>query len=100
MNLPLHISERIKDKISSKHKVIEQEANEIFLKYNGITLEDTREKNRTHPPTEWFLCKTSAGRLLKVCFIPRNDLNVAFLKTCYEPNADEIRIFVNKGGIL
>lgn len=52
---------------------------------------DPREDHRTDPPTEWFISETDRQRKLKVAFVAK-DGNV-FLKTAYEPNDVEIRIY-------
>jgi hypothetical protein len=59
-------------------------------KYGGL-LEDTREKHATTPLTRWFISETNQRRRLKICFIPYpTELHI---KSAYEPNAEEIRIY-------
>ena len=55
-------------------------------------LEDTRENNKTQPPTRWFIAETDHGRLLKVVFVRRDD-GYIYLKTAYEPNEVEVNIY-------
>jgi hypothetical protein len=62
--------------------------------YNRIKglLEDTREQYKTNPPTMWFIAETNEGRSLKVVFIEL--LNGTYeIKTAYEPNEDEVKIY-------
>ena len=100
MDTPLHISTKTSNKLKEKHNLTEDEVQSIYKKYYGILLEDIREKNRTYPPTEWFISRTSEGGLLKICIIVREDLGIAFLKTCYIPDKNEVKIFKKKGGII
>jgi len=92
MALNLNISEAIAKKLSEKHSVTRDEVEECF--YNRIKglLEDTREQHKTNPPTMWFIAETNEGRSLKVVFIelPNGTYEI---KTAYEPNEDEVRIY-------
>lgn len=68
--------------------------------YTGIELEDTREAHRSNPATLWFIAKTSAGRVLKVVYVPRPDVKTAFLRTSYDVNPNEIRVYLQNGGVI
>ena len=57
----------------------------------GGFLEDMRLDHKTEPPTLWFIAETNAGRLLKVVFMELD--NQYELKTAYEPNKDEVKIY-------
>ncbi len=90
--LNIRISPTIRFKLESKHKVSEKEIHECF--YNRVygLLEDTRENNKTTPPTRWFIAETDHGRLLKIVFV-RHDDGCIYLKTAYEPNKLEVNIY-------
>ncbi len=100
MHLRLIIGKAILKKCNDRHQVSEAEIREALSRYNGIELEDTREWNKSTPGTKWFLGRTGNGRLLKLVYIPYEDDGVAILRTCYEPNPIEIRIFRNFGGVI
>lgn len=87
----LIISETIQQKLIQKHAVYRREVEQCILNIDGPMLEEAREDHRTDPPTRWFLSSTNAGRLLKVVFVLRD--GKIFIRTCYSPNADEIRIY-------
>lgn len=95
--MPLKISSSVREKLDGKSPpVTKREIIEGFANRNGILLEDTREDNRTDPPTQWFIARTDLGRLLKIVFIQKGK-NV-IIKTAYDPNAKEQSIF-NKYGL-
>lgn len=88
----LIISEQIAKKLQEKHDgITRREVEQCFENCEGEHLIDQREEHKTDPATKWFIAPTNAGRLLKVCFI-FNDGKI-FLKTAYEPNPEEIRIY-------
>ena len=59
-----------------------------------MLLEDLRENHKTDPTTMWFIAETHKGRKLKVCFVQvATEINV---KTAYEPNDQELRIYNEK----
>ncbi len=93
MALNLNISEAIIKKLSQKHDVTREEVEECF--YNRIKglLEDVREQHKTNPPTMWFIAETNEGRLLKVVFIEVARKGIYEIKTAYEPNKDEVKIY-------
>ena len=87
-------SKNILSKLETKHGQITQEdVKECFDNNDDRVLEDTREKNKTLPPTQWFISENNNGRRIKVCFIYRENVNKIYIKTAYEPNNEEIRIF-------
>jgi len=56
---------------------------------------DTREEHASDPPTLWFITETYWGRKLKVVFIQKGeDIHV---RTAYEPNEAELRIYRKYG---
>lgn len=91
----MQISHAIEGKLRNKHNVCRREIEQCFENVYGSYLIDTREEHRTTPPTMWFISRTNQERILKVVFI----LNGALIdiKTCYEPNHDEIRIYEKHG---
>ena len=95
MAFNINISERISDKLAKKHKVTPEEINQCFANRAAGFLEDSREDHKTDPPTQWFIAPTNRGRLLKIVFVqlPAKDGVKISLKTAYEPNATEIRIY-------
>lgn len=91
--LKLIISAKVAGKLAKKHNVTEDEIVECFANRTAGFLLDEREYHKTEPPTRWFVAETNRGRLLKVVFVPTNGI---FIKTAYEANADEIRIYNSK----
>lgn len=89
------ISTRIDEKLDGKHAVAADEVDQCFDNRCGVNLIDDREENRTDPPTLWFIAETNRGRPLKIVFVYR-DGNI-YLKSAYEPNEDEIRIYESEG---
>lgn len=92
----LHISSRVKKKLTEKHNVSELEILECFGNREGRFLKDSRAEHDSHPPTLWFIAETDHGRSLKVVFIYDSNNDVT-IKTAYQPNAKEFRIY-NKHG--
>lgn len=90
----LIISARVRRKLADKHSVVPTEVWQCFLNHTeNRFLEDSRENNKTNPPTMWFISETDSGRLLKVCFIYLEDIQKTVIKTAFEPNQDELDIF-------
>lgn len=93
MSLDLHIkcSEAVLEKLRDKHGVSYTEVIQCFINRGGGFLEDLREDYKTNPVTEWFIAESHNGRKLKVCFVQvGTGIDV---KTAYEPNSEEIRIY-------
>jgi uncharacterized DUF497 family protein len=80
----LVISAEIREKLSTKHGVTEEEVKQCFENLYGPCVEDTNEDHRTDPPTYWFLAETDRARLLKVAFVQR-DGNI-YVKSAYDAN--------------
>ncbi len=90
--MPLEISNGVRRKLASKEPpVTEAEIVECFANRLSKYLYDVREDNKTNPPTRWFVAETDYGRKLKVVFMSIGD-NIV-IKTAFEPNPDEIRIY-------
>jgi len=90
--LTLHVSETVREKLGYRHGVNIKEIYECFNNRLKGLLEDTREKNKTNPPTMWFIANTDSDRMLKIVFIEMNDGSMV-LKTAYEPNEKEVTIY-------
>lgn len=89
------ISEAIQRKLNERHGgITRREIEQCFENCEGEHLIDDREKNRTNPPTKWFIALTNQNRLLKVVFVFED--GKIFLKTAYEPSAIEISIYKQK----
>lgn len=73
------------------------EIRECFGTRTHEFLIDNRVKNRTLPPTMWFISDTFMGRQLKVVFIQDTDGTI-YIKTAYEPNAEERWIYSRYAG--
>lgn len=89
------ISPAILAKLAGKHAVSRKEVEECFENRDGRLLADSREDHRTDPPTLWFIAETNRQRLLKLVFVQRGR-NV-FLKSAFEPSAEELRIYRKHG---
>lgn len=87
----LLISQKVLQKLHDKHSVCRREVAKCFENCKEQPLGDDREDHRTEPPTFWFLARTNRNRLLKVVYI-QNEQTFT-LRTCYEPNEEEIRIY-------
>lgn len=89
------ISDKIKQKLKDKHNVCENEIDECFANIAGDFLTDRREEHRSDPQTLWFIAETFMGRKLKIVFIPiENDYHI---RTAFDPNSIEIRIYKKYG---
>lgn len=86
--LPILVSQDTLEKLRDKHNITLREVEQCFENKCGMYVEDTRENNRTDPPTLAFIAPTNRGRLLKVCFM-FIDGNV-HLKTAFDPDERDI----------
>lgn len=90
--MPVRMSQKIREKLLAKAPpVTDDEVFQCFANRTYGDLEDTRPSNITDTPTLWFISNTDAGRLLKIVYI--DDGTTCWLKTAYEPNAEEVRIY-------
>lgn len=87
------IPKRIELKLRDKHQVSPNEVIQCFCNRDGKFLEDTREEHFNFPPTQWFIANTDEGRRLKVVFVEDEASHIILIKTAYEPNAREERIY-------
>jgi uncharacterized DUF497 family protein len=85
------ISQKILEKLKSKHSVCQADIQECFANRTGAYLLDIREKHDSDPPTQWFIAETNYGRSLKVVFVCR-DTDI-YIRTAYKPNEKELSIY-------
>jgi len=90
--MALHISTRVSQKLTNRHKVSRAEIVQCFINKCGGELIDTREQHKTDPPTRWFVSTTDAGRSLKVVCIYDKDNNV-IIKSCFPPEQAAIDLY-------
>lgn len=89
----LFMSPKIITKLANKiPPVSREEIKECFATRDRVYLEDERENHHTIPPTWWFISDTFMGRKLKIVFIELDNKVIA-IKTAYEPNQDEVRVY-------
>lgn len=84
-------------KLKTKHNVTIPEVRQCFLNRSGRLLIDNRALTKTNPPTLWFIADTNNVRTLKVVYIQIG--SKIHLKTAFEPNAEELAIYRQYGGI-
>lgn len=88
------ISPKVRNKLAMEKKppVSVEEIEQCFADRDRSLLYDTREKNHSIPPTQWFISSTDMGRLLKVVFIDLGNGNIV-IRTAYEPKDEEKYIY-------
>lgn len=91
----LKISESVLRKLHDEHGVTRTEVEQCFLNRLGKLLVDNRAFRKTTPPTLWFIACTNKARNLKIVYI--QDGETVELKTAYEPNEEESRIYRRYG---
>lgn len=89
--MPIIITEAIQKKLLDKHNVSRKEVEDCFVNREGGLLIDDRENHKTNPQTQWFIAPTNGNRFLKVVFV--QDGADIYIKTAYEANTEEIRIY-------
>lgn len=89
------ISPSIVKKLADKHGVQPEEIDECFSNVtDGGFLIDDRADHQSDPPTHWFIAETNKGRELEVCFMHIDkDIHI---KTAFEPNAAQKRVYIKK----
>jgi hypothetical protein len=97
--LQISITERVLEKLTTRHRVTADEVRQCFENRDSGLLEDDREEHRTEPPTQWFIAETNQCRKLKVIFIQRQHRGVVRVdvRSAYEPNDEELRIYEKYG---
>jgi uncharacterized DUF497 family protein len=95
----ISIAERVLEKLTTKHRVTADEMRQCFENRDSGLLEDDREEHRTDPPTQWFIAETNQCRKLKIVFIQRQARGVVRVdvRSAYEPNAEELRLYATYG---
>lgn len=91
----LRISESVLRKLADMHNVTRTEVEQCFRNRLGRLLVDNRVLTKTNPPTLWFIACTNKARYLKIVYIQRG--NIVELKTAYDPNDEETRIYRRYG---
>lgn len=94
----LIVTDAIKGKLKTKHKVDLHEVRQCFHNKCGRLLTDNRALHKTNPPTLWFIADTNKGRALKIVYI-QIGMEI-HLKTAYEPNEEEKQIYRLHGQAL
>lgn len=90
--MQIYITEAIARKLKEKHNVSETEVVQCFRNNGGKYTQDTRAEHETDPPTFWFIAETDRTRRLKVVFVHYTKTEY-IVKTAYEPNAEEERLY-------
>lgn len=85
------IHQKIEEKLLRKHGVTRREVEQCFDNALYDSVEDTRARHKTKPPTLWFIAETNKGRALKIAYVPHGES--IYIKTAYEPNAIETQLF-------
>ena len=93
----LVITSATEAKLKTKHNVTIAEIRQCFFNRKGRLLIDNRALTKTNPPTLWFIAETNKVRALKVVYIQIG--SKIHLKTAFEPNAVELAIYRQHGGI-
>jgi len=92
-SVKLIATETVRAKLWDEHELDFEEVLEAWEGCSGPWLVDDREKNRTTPPTVWALAWTDLGRLLKLVVIPHRAQGIAVLRTAFEPDEDEVKLY-------
>jgi hypothetical protein len=88
----IYISEAIARKLRERHNVSEAEVVQCFRNKVGKFATDIRLEHRTDKPTLWFIAETDNRRRLKVVFV-RYSKDEYIIKSAFDPNADEERLY-------
>ena len=90
-NYLVYLGEVIELKLKQKvPPVTVIEIEEALFNMEARPIIDDRARNRTIPPTVWFISETNEGRVLKVVGIFRPIDKIFVVKTAYEPDQMEI----------
>ena len=91
----LKISDGVLRKLRERHNVTRIEVEQCFRNRLGGLLVDKRALTKTNPPTLWFVAPTNKARSLKIVYIQKG--SIVELKTAYDPNEEETRIYRRHG---
>ncbi len=87
-------SQSVLDHIWEKHQLRRVDVEECFLNhFEPKYIEDDRTKNKTNPPTYWFISENHQSIRLKVACVFKD--GHVYLKTAYPPNEVELSIYNN-----
>lgn len=89
--MAIKISPAVREKLTNKHRVNQDEIEQCFANRTNGFLIDMRADHQTNPITRWFISETDVGRKLKIAFMPmQKDFHI---KSAYPPNEDELKIY-------
>ncbi len=92
--MAVKISPAVREKLTNRHRVNEDEIEQCFANRTHSFLIDVRADHLTNPMTRWFISETDVGRKLKIAFMPTQaDLHI---KSAYPPNAVELEIYTQE----
>lgn len=96
--MKVSITANIRKKLLEKHGVTVKEVMECLTNRDRRALRDEREDHQTDPPTLWIIAETNHLRPLKVIFMVKDGIPI--VKSAFEPNPEEVRIYNNKARLL
>ncbi len=97
VSIKIGISASVRNKLSTKHKVTEDEIRECFYNRLGEFLLDRNEDHQTDPPTMQFVSRTNKGRLLRVVFMAMGE--VIQIKTGHEASQKQVKFYCKHSGV-
>ena len=81
------------EKLKSKHKVLADEVEQVFLNRTGALAKEVRPRNQGENARFWFIAHTDRGRKLKVVFFVDVEEKAPVVITAYDPNDDEVKLY-------
>ena len=94
--MSLYLSPKVRQKLLDRN-VTEAHVLQCFANRAGRDLFDKRPQHQTVPPTRWFIAETDYGIKLKVVYMLYPDTQVVEIKSAFQPNEDELRIYGTHG---
>jgi hypothetical protein len=91
--MAIKISPSVREKLTNKHSVTEDEITQCFANRTHGYVADMRAEHLTNPITRWFISETDVGRKLKVAFIPQH--GHIYIRTAFPPNEQEIKMYAD-----
>ena len=91
-------TDAVKSKLWDERDLSFEEVLEAWESCSGPWFIDDRARNRSNPPTVWALPCTDLGRLLKLVVIPHREKGISVLRTAFEPDEDEVKLYENNIG--
>lgn len=89
--MAIKISSKVREKLTNKHRVNEDEITQCFANRTHSFCIDIRAEHLTNPITRWFIAETDVGRKLKIAFMPlQGDTHI---RSAYPPNAEELEYY-------